>query len=347
MDKFLRWLRDHVPLWVKRASTVIGPMGLLAALVIGIKDLGYISGPRWAEILAWAGAALVFVSVATIYFDQWRHESDVLAIQRETQDQILNAQSDAQKQVSDAQSESQLQLADSRREAQVSLAEFQRNAQVAVALPVLHDAYHALRDASYSIREDESEVDQYRHLIASLEHMAMAFSSITGAPCRMCVKELIASEDAPPEITLAGAKDERWFNVKTLYRHDGSYSEAKDGPTPLHRNSDFRQVWDPKNKARCFFAEDLDAQANYLNDHRDGADLHDYEYHSTIVWPIQKRMVGEEVDLIGYLCVDSLQKNVFQYNNDFYLGAAYADSLYMVLAMKRQKELAPALPTGQ
>jgi len=211
--------------------------------------------------------------------------------------------------------------------------------------PFLHEAFHTLRDASYSIREGNSEEMQLTLLVKSLDHVAIAFSSITGAPCRMCVKLLIAADDAPGEVTLsedANNADERWFNVKTLYRHDGSHDPAKDQPTPLYRNSDFRQVWDQKHNSRCFFSNDLDAEPNYVNDHRAG-NANDFEYNSTIVWPIQKKKLSGNVDLIGYLCVDSLQKNAFQYNNDFYLGAAYADSLYMVLAMRRpqtpQREL--------
>ncbi len=310
-----------VPRWVVRASAVIGPLGALAALLIGIRDLGNLSGPAWAVALAISGVAIVVVAITTIYLQQYRHEWELNLVR------------------SNAQQELDL---------------FRRNAQAAITLPAIHDAYHDLRDAWYAVASKDSEESQVHFLTQSLNQMATAFSVITGSPCRMCVKRLAAREDAPTEVTLSNEDaGEEFFNVSTVYRHDGRHNATKDGPTPLFRNSDFREIWSPTSVSRCFFSNDLNATPGYLNDHRTG-DPSTYEYNAAIVWPIQKRKHDGHVDLVGYLCVDTLQKNVFQYDNDFYLGAAYADSLYMVLAMRRQLaldrtggvEMLPAGTTG-
>lgn len=145
------------------------------------------------------------------------------------------------------------------------------------------------------------------------------------------MKELTASADAPPTVE---ATDVRFFNVVTAYRHDGSTNPAKDAPTPLHANSDFQHVWNPEGPGRCFFSNDLDKEHNYSNSHRVGSP-DEYDYNATIVWPIQFRQTDGRVRLWGFLCVDSRQRGVFEYHNDFALGAAYADTLYTVLSLWR------------
>jgi len=159
--------------------------------------------------------------------------------------------------------------------------------------------------------------------------MTQVFSVVTGAPCRMVIKELLATADAPDNFDF----DERFFTVRTFVRHTGTYSGPTDGPSPLHLNSDFLQVFDPMQDKRCFFSNDLDAEDNYANPHRRG-DPSTFDYSSTIVWPIQREKSHDVVGIIGFLCVDSKQKGVFRYANDFDLGAAYADTLYTVLSMR-------------
>ena len=290
MVKILNWCANRIPTWVRRGSAAIGPIGALAALIIGVKELFSLSGPGWAIVLAISAGLLVFISIVSIYLEQYRH--------------------------------------------QIELENYRRNSRVAVSLTSLHDAFDALRDASVVIRADDSTDSQIRVLVKSLESMNLAFSAITGVPCRMCVKELIAGSDAPEEITLNTGSDERWLSVRTWYRHDGHTDPVKDAPSPLYKNTDFARVLDQTAGMRCFFSNDLDNETGYRNEHRDGAvGPHQYDYNSTIVWPIQRKRSDGTVLLIGYLCVDSLQTNVFQYNNDFYLGAAYADSLYTVLTL--------------
>jgi hypothetical protein len=60
-----------------------------------------------------------------------------------------------------------------------------------------------------------------------------------------------------------------------------------------------------------------------------------------MVWPIQKAEIepgnGSDsigFDMLGFLCVDSLGRDVFQFDNDFHLGAGYADALYTHLSIR-------------
>lgn len=213
--------------------------------------------------------------------------------------------------------------------------QYRRNAAVALALPEIHLAFHQLRDAAVLIRGG-NELAAYRlPLVQSLNHMAQAFSVVAGAPCRMSVKELLAAPNSPDEVDWD--EDPRYLVVKTLYRHDGAESVVKDTPSPLYDNSDFRQVWDRNESARCFFSNDLDAHPGYRNPHREGRSADEPDYNAAIVWPVQKRQGAGSLDILGFLCVDAKQRGVFEYANDFDLGAAYADTLYTVLALSRDE----------
>lgn len=223
--------------------------------------------------------------------------------------------------------------------------QYARNARTAVALPTIHDALHDLRDAAFSIQEGDAEATYSDILQRSLGHMAMAFSTITGTPCRMCIKELLATADAPAELNFDEETDPRWFTVRTIFRHDGATGGTNDDPTPLHDNTDFRRIWDRNDEAPCFFSNDLDAEPGYTNPHRAG-DPHNFQYNAAIVWPIQKRKERGRIHLVGFLCLDALQRHVFQYHNDFDLGAGYADTLYTVLRLRREALRATPEPQG-
>lgn len=294
-----RW-RDRYLEGYRKVSAFMFPVSAIIGIVLGVRELFGLDGPGWAVVLAVFDALLVVAVVVALYAEQHRHRKELAGL-----GEVHNAE----------------------------LAKYQRNARVAVALPTIHDAYHCLRDAAVRMHEGDTEHAVQERLIQSLSHMTRAFSAITGAPCRMSVKELHATPDAPDRADAAA--DVRFFEVGTCYRHDGSTNAVTDAPTPPGENADFRNVWDPEQTDRCFFANDIDAVRGYVNPHRQG-DPKEFSYNSTIVWPIQSRRDRTRVGLFGYLCVDSKQKGIFEYHNDFDLGAAYADSLYSVLAVARQ-----------
>jgi len=64
------------------------------------------------------------------------------------------------------------------------------------------------------------------------------------------------------------------------------------------------------------------------------------DYFSTIVWPIRKVLeedagdvtpMMEDQDIIGFFCIDSLEKNIYNREKDVEIGHAYADALYTIL----------------
>lgn len=69
-------------------------------------------------------------------------------------------------------------------------------------------------------------------------------------------------------------------------------------------------------------------------------------YRSTMVWPIRKITGPEEKregqlfhkqDLLGFLCVDSYARKVFDPRYDFDFGALVADNFYMLFGAYRAK----------
>ncbi|WP_041286424.1 hypothetical protein [Desulfomonile tiedjei] len=63
----------------------------------------------------------------------------------------------------------------------------------------------------------------------------------------------------------------------------------------------------------------------------DSVKTFDNSYRSTIVWPIRKILEGGDHDTWGFLCIDSIRPHVFVIDSDFPIGAAVADTLYVLL----------------
>jgi hypothetical protein len=171
----------------------------------------------------------------------------------------------------------------------------------------------------------------------SVIHLASAFSLVAGAACRVCVKQ-IENGERPA--------DTRQMLVSDLARSSGGHRRGGGAPRDyISDNTDFEELFHSNDK--YFFSNDLRELSRgglYKNSHwtRETVDNESYEYLATIVWPIHKAVsnryaakdldaITDEHDLLGFLCVDTLEIDVFDRNQDSQLGAAYADMLYVVL----------------
>jgi hypothetical protein len=217
-----------------------------------------------------------------------------------------------------------------------------RKARYAEAQPSCHLAYHALRDASFALLSGADDWVICDYLKGSLHSLSAAFSLITGVHCRVCIKELICSNPK------AEPKD-RGLVTRTLCRSEEvPEPPMADSEDWITENSDFYLLF--KNpEQRCFCRNNLPRllPKGYRNSHwtSDVIESKCFPYVATIVWPIRKSLpkmgqsVGalhEDHDILGYLCVDSSTKNVFEERYDFGLGAAFADTLYSLLRTWRE-----------
>jgi hypothetical protein len=295
--------------WAGVASALVAIVASVTTIVLGLKDLLDLEGPGWAIVLAWFAVALVIGSLASVFVLQLRHNRYFQWLKRDQE----------------------------RKQAALET-EYRRRAAVDLALPSLHRAHHLLRDSTYAVVRGETASAQDR-LAASVAEMATVFSMITGQTCRASIKLLQLAADAPEEVDpVRGAE---YLYVTTLCRHDHTNPPSTRGPDPLVGNTDFMQVWDIESPGTCFISNDLDSVDPYENSHRKGRPKATWAYNATMVWPIQKAEIesdddpdGLGFDMLGFFCIDSLTRNIFRYDNDFHIGAGYADALYTHLSIR-------------
>ncbi len=202
----------------------------------------------------------------------------------------------------------------------------------------LHLSAHYLRD-SYSKMLDAENLNKdildiaKTHLEQSLDKFSSVFKTITGRHCRACIKYVFDVCEEPISNTPT-------FYTVTLVRTDKTSSIAeKNKEYPLEGNSDFLLLFNKrKNIFRC---NDLSSLKAYRNsnwpDNEDDLkcfiENQKYDYISTIVWPI--RSCGDDVKVVGFLCVDSIEKDTFC-KVDEEIGAIIADTLYPVITEYRK-----------
>lgn len=301
---------DSHPLgWLGVAASVLAIVASLATIALGARDLWNLHGPGWAKVLAYFTVALVVGCLAAVFALQVRHNRWFQWVKK-----------DHERKVADLREQ------------------YQRRAAVDLALPSIHRAHHLLRDASFALLHHEPTSAGER-LAASLAEMANAFSTVTGNTCRASIKLLQLAADAPEEVD--PLRDAEFLYVSTLCRHDHTNPPSTRGPDALIGNTDFMQVWDVDTPGTCFWSNDLDSVDPYENTHRRNVPRSRWAYNSTMVWPIQKAEIESEngsdaigFDMLGFFCVDSLEREIFQYDNDFHLGAGYADALYTHLSIR-------------
>lgn len=225
---------------------------------------------------------------------------------------------------------------------------YSRKARFAEAQTSIHNSLHKLRNCWFSIQFGGLKDDILREISQSLEDFAFAFSLITGAHCRACIKDVYVDADRQGREEI-GPRDIR---VNTLVRSEDSVAdELFAEPDWLVDNSDFEDLFAFPN-LRCFFENDLIRRKRkgvYKNSHwtEERISRGDLDYISTIVWPVRKILktevpdvepITERQDLVGFLCVDSLARGVFRKRFDFWLGAGYSDCLYMVIKALKLRE---------
>jgi hypothetical protein len=207
---------------------------------------------------------------------------------------------------------------------------YSRKARFAEAMADVHGAFHALRDACFALRTQQSEDTILTCLAESLRKLAAAFSLITGVHCRVCLKDVYCPDPNRRPMTRA-------LQIRTVCRSEytRSYDEKEDWVTD---NTDFEELLRHPD-TRYFICNNLPELKGYKNSHwtSETWDRADFPYVSTIVWPVRKRLqgsapqvtpVGEKQECLGFLCVDSKGRGTFSERFDVWLGAAYSDALH-------------------
>ncbi|MFO0794136.1 MAG: hypothetical protein U0586_08720 [Candidatus Brocadiaceae bacterium] len=248
---------------------------------------------------------------------------------------------------------------------------YSRKAKYAEALFFIHSIVHRLRDNFHTLNKisnssEDAESILKRKVFEEAEKVitsfANAFNLITGTRCRACIKLINNAEPSKKYSELSKEEKERVLYVETWVRDiDTKLLETKEEPMHwLCGNTDFSELFSAKNPTinNSFFENNLPKRRNYLNTsfelYTEPNGRWKLPYKSTIVWPIRKitsdqydREEGqftEKQDILGYLCIDSKARKIFNKSYDVNFGAIVADSIfiflrryYMVLNKKRKE----------
>lgn len=229
-----------------------------------------------------------------------------------------------------------------------------RKSRYAEASRFFHPLVHMFRDAMFNISCIEEP--DFKHTI---EKMLTAFSSgmeiITGTKVRACVKLLRVDGGTQALLEIQDQMRKNELIYADLYACDAhsSWPKKKDCQYPYDRD---RLAW---NSAFCSL---LNGEGNYYieNNIPRAYKNHRYQsssfetygegqpgrpkwilpYKSTILWPIRKLKMDQDCvppsdnnlaeghHVLGFLCIDSRSRNVWEPRYDSEIGAAVADLLY-------------------
>lgn len=201
-----------------------------------------------------------------------------------------------------------------------------KQARLAEALPSMHDVFHQLRDAYYALATDGAYDTTMEKINKALASFANSFGIMTGSSCRACIKQVLC-EGRP------GDQDPRSVQVTTFCRFPDTPEPAKRFDKDyVSDNTDYFILFREPGQ-NYFYSNDLLNEKGYQNSHwtQEMVKEKRVPYKSTIVWPIRKKLVGEDHDTWGFLCVDSIQTHVFLLDLNFSVGAGFADTLYILL----------------
>jgi len=186
------------------------------------------------------------------------------------------------------------------------------------ALQRLHEVPHSCRNVLVSIDKSGENKMGIEWFQLQLNAMAEVFNDLTGYQCALCIKSL-CNNDA---------------DVMTLCRDSVSQSKRKTHDRQsrsVASNTAFHSIL--THNEQYYGNNDLVSLGkSYRNDTASWQEL----YNSTIAVPIQF-MEDDERAVLGFLCVDAAEKNVFELEPHAYLLGIAADSLYLPMEQYRCK----------
>lgn len=213
---------------------------------------------------------------------------------------------------------------------------YARKSRYAEASDVIHDFFHLFREIQHYIFKGDAcaAENAFRHAMLHIEKL---FSLVTSTSCRACIKIIRVTTD-----------DKKEFKTKTFVRSAKPSPEADEEKwADITKNTDFSSILlqnPQKLEYNTWFSNNLTKVNPYLNSSWPEAHEQrkkyiknkDFSYISTIVWPIR---AYDEKGTIGFLCIDSKARNVFSRRYDLFLGASFADALFLLLYEYREKFL--------
>ena len=213
---------------------------------------------------------------------------------------------------------------------------YSRKARYAESLRLIHSAIHDIRDTAgylercYRRKDTFSAFVVHGALQGCLDAVARAFSMVTGANCRVCIK--VVGGDSPSNAYVTTACRDK---ISQDDCREKDRSEKKDHL--ITENTDFSYL--VHGKKTFYLNGDIDGTTGYLNTSilQYGGRL---PYKSVIVLPIRrtynlssKNETAPPPTVVGFLCIDSHSRFSFTEKYDVQMGAVIADALCPILEL--------------
>lgn len=207
-----------------------------------------------------------------------------------------------------------------------------RKYRIAHSIKNLHKSIHIIRDNWQEIfpesdgKKDLSIDNAKKYIQLSIDEFEKYISIVSGTPCRVCIKVII---------------DFNSLQVETFARSSSSLciNTNKDSSNDtIENNTDFKALFSSKH--RFWHVPNVDTATNYQNSHLN-ITSHEKKskqlgYKTSFTWPIRKVLPKttsseDDIEIYGFLCVDSRVSNIFSEQYDFDSGALVADFYYFLL----------------
>ena len=227
---------------------------------------------------------------------------------------------------------------------------YKRNAKIAKALPFVNAAFSEIHSI---MRKTKIDPEDYVVVLTKFcNRISEAFYEITGKHCHVCIK--ISLSDAKTAYVKTIARERRL----PVTNHDkpirSAYDKHKNVQHSIEDNTDFEVINENIliNEKRYFFCNNLSKLEGYKNS--------SFKFHKLTItgpekkiwwkfwkkkakWPLDYKSTmvagicpeiaerGPDDKLVGFLCIDCEDKNVFLEDEDINLLIGCANGLYNVV----------------
>ncbi len=230
-----------------------------------------------------------------------------------------------------------------------------QKSRYAEATKSLHLCIHIIRDIFFYL-EDETipDDDRCKDISLSLWALAKTFSLLKGVHCRACIKIIECVENG----LHGNLSDEEKLNMLyvTTFRRDLNTErtqeyrlEGDSKENTLAGNTDFRKLFlREDNSERFWIHNDIWKDKKTYQNTRLAKlnDIKDLGYRSALVVPIRKttqtkyseQQYSHKQDILGFVCIDSMTRGIFNKRYDPEVVALFADALFVLMKLWYKKK---------
>lgn len=213
---------------------------------------------------------------------------------------------------------------------------YSRKARYAEAMRLVHSSVHDIRDIAGYLERCVRKTDTFSPRVLKdalqgcLNAAALAFSMVTGARCRICIK-VVGGTNATTAYVTTACRDKLSEQDNECKARD----EKEDHSHLISKNSDFNFLVHGGNS--YYLNGDIPGTHGYMNTSKSHY-KDKLPYRSTIVLPVRRTFAVSSnqtnyrsPEVVGFLCIDSHSRFSFTEKYDVQMGAILADAICPIL----------------